>query len=177
MLQSSETMNWTPTRQIMDAKLPSGMQDLTTPTAICAAAIAAETVLAGRHPALVLRSLKQPPWAPRMLVWYIVGIVYYAACFLTSYRIAQRGSSMRSPAFWLLIAVMASNAAWNWLFFRRRDFRLSFFFFVPYSALVAALLFTLLQLGDWLPIALCAIYMLYLPYALAWTFRVWKLNA
>jgi tryptophan-rich sensory protein len=177
MLESSETTNWTPVQHIMNAKLPSGVQALTTPTAICALALAAETVLAGRHPALGLRSLKQPPWAPRTLVWYTVGIVYYAACFLAVYRIAQRGSSVRSPAFWLLVAVMASNAAWNWLFFRRRDLRLSFFFFIPYSALVAAFLFTLVRHGDWLPTALWAIYTLYLPYALAWGFRVWKLNA
>jgi tryptophan-rich sensory protein len=112
-----------------------------------------------------------------MLVWYLIGVGYYDTCFLTLYRIAQRGSSVRSPAFWLLVTVMASNAAWNWLFFRRRDFRLSFFFFVPYSALVAAFLSTLVQRGDWLPAALWAIYTLYLLYALAWAFRVWKLNA
>ena len=71
---------------------------------------------------------------------------------------------------------MASNAGWNWLFFRQRNLRLAYLFFFPYSLLAIAVVAALLQV-DRLSGMVFAIYLIYLPYALAWSFQVWRLNA
>jgi tryptophan-rich sensory protein len=87
---------------------------------------------------------------------------------------------LRSSAFWLILTLMVSNASWNWLFFRQRNLRSAylffFFFFLPYSVLAIAVVAALLQVDRLSGIAF-AIYLIYLPYALAWSFQIWRLNA
>ncbi len=151
------------------------MRTFTLPLFVCLAAVVAETVLAGRDPRRVQRSLKQPPWALPPFAWYIIGAGYYLVCFLLLYRLSVRPSPLQSPAFWLLLVLMALNAGWNWLFFRRGSLRASFLFFVPYCAVAATLAIALLRF-DRVAALVFAAYMSYLPYAIAWTFRVWKLN-
>ncbi|MGE5322631.1 MAG: hypothetical protein ACM3SW_07205, partial [Actinomycetota bacterium] len=77
--------------------------------------------------------------------------------------------------FWILVSVMALNAAWNFFFFRQKDFQKSFRVCAFYSALVLPLLFRLLPqktIASWLLFA----YAVYLPYGCLWTHRVWKMN-
>lgn len=83
---------------------------------------------------------------------------------------------MHSPAFWLLLLLMALNAGWNWLFFRRRNLRAAALFYVPYCAIVAALAIVLFR-ADRIAGLVFAAYVLYLPYGIAWTYRIWKLNS
>jgi tryptophan-rich sensory protein len=82
---------------------------------------------------------------------------------------------MRSLGLTLTMVMMAGNVAWNFLFFRRRDLGLSFWFFLPYTALMLVLLYALSQI-DLVSAGIFLIYFLYLPYALAWGYRIWKLN-
>ncbi len=142
---------------------------------LCAAGAAAEGLLAGKGPQGLLRSLRQPAWSLPMTFWYFIAIVYYSACFLAAYRMALRDKVVSDPAFWGLLALMAANAVWNGLFFRRRDFRASFLLSVPYAALVAGLTVGLLMRDAASAIGL-VVYSIYLPYGLAWNWSVWKLN-
>ena len=151
------------------------MKQLLVPFLVCAASVAAESVLAGGKPNEILRSLRQPRWALDPWAWYLVGLAYYTACFLALYRAGLRGSVLNGQVFWLLVTTMSLNASWNWLFFRRLDFRASFYFFFPYAAVVVWLVITLFK-QDRLVAGVFAAYALYIPYATVWAFRVWRLN-
>ncbi len=143
---------------------------------ICLAAIVAEGLLSG-DASKALRSIKQPSWALPLPAWIVIGLIYYAASFAALFRLLAGGLErpFAAAAFAALIAVLAANAAFNWIFFKRRDFRASFYYYFPYLALVATLIALLMQV-DTLAAAMFLAYACYLPYALAWSYRVWKLN-
>jgi tryptophan-rich sensory protein len=144
---------------------------------ICLAAAAAEGLLAGGDVRRALAEIRQPRWALPLFGWILIGLAYYSACFFVLWRLLGTGLEQTevTAAFVLLAVIMAANAAFNWFFFRRRDFRTSFWFFVPYAVLVAALIVMLSRI-DTPSAAVFVIYAAYLPYALAWSFRVWRLN-
>jgi len=143
--------------------------------AICAAGAAAEALMTGRDSQALLRSLKQPRWSVPEPVWYVIGLGYYAACCLALYRLALRGGVLRQMAFWELIALMAANAAWNGLFFRRQDYRASFILAAVYALLAAVLVVTLSRI-DRIAALGFVLYAAYLPYGLAWNWRIYRLN-
>jgi len=145
---------------------------------ICLIAAGAEGVLAGGDVRRALAEIRQPSWALPLRGWIAVGLAYYAVCFFVLWRLLEAGLERTEviASFALLVAIMAANAAFNWLFFRKRDFRASFWFFVPYAVLVAGLI-ALLSRIDLPSMAAVAVYAAYLPYALAWSLFVWRLNA
>jgi benzodiazapine receptor len=153
------------------------MNNLGFAIAVCVAGMAGEAALAGKDANAMMKALKQPAWALPTWAWYFIGFAYYAACFVTLYRLRNSGLiiPMQSLALALVIAVMIANAAWNFIFFRRRNFGLSFWFFLPYTTLVMALIYTLSRI-DSLSATIFAAYLMYLPYALAWSHSTWKLN-
>jgi len=144
---------------------------------ICVAAAGAEGLCAGSGVSQFMKELKQPRWSPPLWAWYLVGLAYYVACFVALHRVLKTGLQEAAPrvALILLLALMAGNAGWNWIFFRRKNLRLSFWFFVPYSLLAGAVLWSLMQ-ADALAAGVFALYVAYFPYALAWGYGVWKLN-
>ena len=144
---------------------------------ICVAYAVAESLLAGSDVERYLQELKQPPWSLRKGVWFWISFTYYGAAFVILWRLfdlRQTGESTILPLI-LLIAMMTLNAAWNFVFFRRRDLRWSFLWFAPYSLVVLSLLWSVSKI-DFLAAGLLLTYSLYLPYALVWSYRVWKLN-
>ena len=110
-----------------------------------------------------------------MWVWSLIGLAYYAACFLGMYRLLRFRPPYWQLACGLIVVVLAGNAAWNYIFFRRRDLRLSFCFLIPYALVVAVLIGTLFLLDARSAIAFAA-YGGYLPYAAWFSYRTWKLN-
>ena len=144
--------------------------------AICLAAAVAEGLLSGNTSAF-LKSIKQPPWAPPLPAWIAIGLLYYAACFFALTRVLSFGLErpVAAAALAVLIVVMAANAAFNWIFFKRREFRASYYYYFPYVALVAALIALLAQI-DMLAAGVFVAYACYLPFALVWSYRIWKLN-
>jgi tryptophan-rich sensory protein len=81
-----------------------------------------------------------------------------------------------TPTAIALVAVLlAANAAWNWVFFRKRDLWLSFIFFVPYILVALTLALALFRarspLFSWY-----LLYIGYLVYATWWGYGVWRLN-
>jgi tryptophan-rich sensory protein len=145
--------------------------------AVCGAGMISEAALAGKAANKIMRSLKQPIWALPVWAWYLIGLAYYGACFASLYRLVNivSASGTRWLCLALVIAVMTANAVWNFIFFRRGNLGLSFYFFLPYTFLVAVLVYALTRL-DWVSAIVFAIYLMYLPYALIWSHRTWKLN-
>jgi tryptophan-rich sensory protein len=133
-----------------------------------------ETLCAGKGPSIVMKRLQQPPWAFPMPVWYAVGFFYYTMCFAVVYRTTASGRREAVPLM-LIAALMAANAGWNLIFFRLRSLRLSFWFYVPYIALMAALIRALWSV-DRVSTTLLLIYSAYLPYALVWSYFIMKFN-
>jgi len=109
--------------------------------------------------------------------WSVIGGAYYVLFFFF-----LRSALARPPIpFWtsvtltLTAVLLIANASWNWIFFRKKDLGLSFFFFVPYLllafTLAGVLHCTRNPLSGWY-----ALYPAYLAYATWWSYRVWCLN-
>src|SRR3954452_4961514 len=98
-----------------------------------------ETLCAGKEPSGVVKKLRQPRWAFPMPVRDAVGFFYYMMCFAVLYRMTASGRT-EAAALMMIAALMVANAGWNLIFFRLRSLRWSFWFYVPYIVLVAALI-------------------------------------
>jgi tryptophan-rich sensory protein len=140
----------------------------------CAVAVAGEAVFMGKDGRRFMKSLKQPSFALPLWGWSLIGGAYYAICFLAMFRLASRPRADRL-SIGLLIALMATNTFWNYIYFRLRDLRLAFLFSVLYVPLAIALLVALLE-TDLVSAFAFGAYVLYLPYALLLFYRTWKLN-
>lgn len=144
---------------------------------ICGAAAVAESVLAGGGVCQRLAQLRMPAYSPPFALWLVIGLLFYAMCFIVL-RHLLAGAASSGPqlvALMLLILVLVANALWNVLFFRWRDLRASFVAFIPYAVVVAALaavLFRVYPFGA----ALFACYCMYLTYATWWVYHLWRLN-
>lgn len=108
-----------------------------------------------------------------MAAWYVVGFAYYAICFTVVYRLAGSGDHVALLA--TIAVLMIGNAAWNLLFFRKQDLRLSLISYIPYSVVVAGLIIGLWRI-DRVSALLFFAYAAYLPYAVAWSYSIMKHN-
>jgi translocator protein len=153
------------------------MHALTITSAVCITAVAFEALAAGRNARGVLASTHQPAWSLPATVWYGIGLIYYAVLFTCLFRVLTGYSSLPHGGIVLslLILILAANGIWNWIFFRLRRFKLAFWYTVGYSiiclALEAAFIFV-----DPISAMIFVAYVLYLPYALLWTYRIAQLN-
>jgi tryptophan-rich sensory protein len=144
---------------------------------ICIIAAALEGALAGSGVRQRLAALRMPPYSPTFTVWLLIGVVYYAICFIVL-RHLLAAHSVTPPlrvSVVLLLVVLLANALWSVLFFRRRDLRASFIAFIPYSVVVAALVVSLSGIYPF-GAALFMCYGIYLLYATWWGYRLWLLN-
>ena len=73
-----------------------------------------------------------------------------AICFTLLYRFFRSGlpSPAHRLALGLLVLLLVMKAAWNYFFFRRRDFRASLLLNGPYLLVALGLALTLVRLGD-----------------------------
>jgi len=143
---------------------------------VCVVAAALEGALAGGGVRERLGQLRMPPYSPPFALWLVIGVAYYAICFIVLRHLLA--SSFTPPvvgALALLTLVLLGNALWSVLFFRLRDLRASFVAFVPYVLLIAALV-ALLGFTYPLGAALFLCYCVYLGYATWWGYRLWLLN-
>jgi len=144
---------------------------------ICIAAAALEGALAGSGVRQRLAALHMPPYSPPFAVWLLIGLVYYAICFVVLRHLLAI-DAVTPPlrvALALVILVLVANALWSVLFFRRRDLRGSFIAFIPYAVVVSALVLSLSRIYP-LGAALFLCYCIYLLYATWWGYRLWLLN-
>jgi len=144
---------------------------------ICIMAAALEGALAGSGVRQRLTALRMPRYSPPFTVWLLIGLVYYALCFIVLRQLlAAHSVTLASRvALALLLIVLLGNALWSVLFFRRRDLRASFIAFIPYSVVVAALVVSLSRIYPF-GAALFMCYCIYLLYATWWGYRLWLLN-
>ena len=141
---------------------------------ICIAFGALEALCAGRHPAATLRSIRQPGWSPPFWAWAVIGIAWYVICFVSLARLLPRYGETPWPLI-LLLKLMAANALWGIIQFRMKRFDLALWFCLPYAVLLAAFLWAVWPV-DRAPFYLFVGYALYLPYAGAWGWQIWRLN-
>ena len=139
---------------------------------ICIAVAGLEGLVAGRGVRHRLSTLRMPRYSPPFPAWIVIGVVYYAICFIVLRHLLGNGWTV---SLILLVLIMLANALWSVLFFRWRDLRASFIAFIPYAGLVAALVVSLASTYP-LGAALFACYCAYLLYAAWWGYRLWRLN-
>jgi tryptophan-rich sensory protein len=109
-------------------------------------------------------------------VWFVIGAVFYLICFTVLYRLfSLPASGLRDAALALLVGMMLMNALWNYVFFRVRDLFLSFVAGLPYGLMAVGLFALTLKLDRLAALSLLP-YILYLGYAGAWGYGLWRLN-
>ena len=139
---------------------------------ICIVAAALEGVFAGSDVRQRLAALRMPRYSPPFRLWLLIGLAYYTICFIVLRQVLPQ--SFTVPLV-LLILILLANALWSILFFRWRDLRASFIAFIPYAALVAALVVSLVRSYPFGAV-LFSCYCAYLLYATWWGYRLWLLN-
>jgi len=143
---------------------------------ICILGALLEGAAAGPRVREQLASLRAPRWALPFSGWIVVGATYYIVCFAVLFRLLHLpGSLLKSAALATVLLLMAANAAFNLLFFRRGNLYASFLFYLPYSVIAIALAVQLLRL-DRIAFFIFVPYLLYFVYATAWGYQVWRLN-
>ena len=144
----------------------------------CVVSAALEGVLAGRGVKQYMASLRMPRSAPSLPVWYVLGAIYYIACFVVLYRLFALvpESAARTAALALILALMAINAFWNYIFFRARNLFAVLLTGIAYT-LVAIALETCLLRADTTAALVFAPYCVYLIFANYWSYQLWRLNS
>lgn len=146
--------------------------------ATCAAAAALEGICAGKGVKQRFAELSFPTPSLPLWAWFLVGVGYYAIHLIVLHSLLSSHPLQPYTSLALVLAgvVLTANAAWNFLFFRRKDLRSSFFFSVPYALLATALGAVLwMAARDVAP--LYFLYLAYLPYGTWWGYAVWRRNS
>ncbi|WP_188112781.1 tryptophan-rich sensory protein [Mycobacterium simiae] len=145
-------------------------------TAIVVAAICAvlEAWLSGPRPFLLLASLQQPKWALPSWGWMVIGGVFYVIMTTAAATALRSGASGR-PAFALVVAVLLTDSFWNYLLFRCRRIDWAYSYLFPYAALVAGTTWAVFRLSH-VAGMLVALYLAFLPYDMAWSRALMRLN-
>lgn len=149
---------------------------LTYALVVCAISAVLEGVLAGRGVQARFANLRLPRYSPPLPVWFVIGGLFYLVCFTVLYRLFRLpASGLRDAALALIVGMMLMNALWNYVFFRARNLFLSFVACLPYGLVAVALFVLTLKLDRLAALALSP-YILYLGYAIAWGYALWKRN-
>lgn len=145
--------------------------------ALCALSGIAEALFAGRGIGDRLTELRSPRFSLPLWGWAVIAAGYYVICYSVLFRLFELNTalSLRPACITLILAVMAANAFWNYLFFRRRNLFLATIGSIPYSVAAILLLYFLSQ-ADRTAAWIFAPYCVYLIYANVWGFSLWKLN-
>ena len=143
---------------------------------LCAASAALEGILAGRGVQARFEELRLPRYSPPLVVWFVIGGLFYVVCFTVSYRLLRLPpSTLHDAGVALLVCMMLMNGLWNYLFFRARNLFLSLLSFLPYGLVAISLFILTIELDRIAALALLP-YILYQGYAIAWGYMLWKRN-
>jgi tryptophan-rich sensory protein len=144
---------------------------------VCIVGAILEGLAAGNNVKPFFSKLRFPRYSAPLWVWYIIGALYYVICFVILYRLFRYdGDSPLWPAaFTLILIVMATNALWNYIFFRARSLSGAYLLGFPYT-LVAIGLFLCLTQVDKVAAWAFVPYLIYLIYAAWWSYGLLKLN-
>lgn len=145
--------------------------------AACVVAVALEGALSGTKVKARFAELRQPQRSLPLWAWFIIGFVYYVLFFLTLNSLlgSLPTPGWTSAALALVAVLLGANAAWNWVFFRKRDLWLSVVLSALYILATIALAIALFRLRN--PLAgWLLVYVAYLAYSTWWVYSVWRLN-
>ncbi len=121
-------------------------------------------------------ALAKPPWNPPDWVFAPVWSVLYAAIAVAGWLVWRTGrSAARSRALALWALQLALNAAWSWLFFGLQRPGLAL---AEISALLVAIVATIAACARVRPAAAALLlpYLLWVGFAAALNFALWRLN-
>ena len=143
----------------------------------CVVSAVLEGIFAGRGVKDYMSRLRMPRYSPPMWLWYVIGGLYYVACFVVLYRLIDRvpASGIRTTALTLIAVLMGINAFWNYIFFRARNLFLATAAGFPYSIIAIALAICLWQLDHTAAVVFLP-YLVYPIYANFWGYGLWRLN-
>jgi len=143
----------------------------------CGLAVVFEGIMSGTGVKARLAELRFPRGAPRLWAWSVIGGGYYVLFFFVLKSLLDRPPirDWTSVGLSLAVGLLVANASWNWIFFRKKNLRLSYFFFVPYL-LVALMLAAVFQRIRSQVLGWYSLYLAYLVYATWWARGVWHLN-
>jgi len=136
-------------------------------------AAAAVGAVATRQAPEFYAQLVRPDWAPPGWLFGPVWTALYALMGIAAWRVWRKAGF--GSALYLFLAQLALNALWSWLFFAWRLGAAAFAEVVVLWALIAATLAAFLRL-DRLAGALLVPYLLWVSFACALTYAVWRAN-
>jgi tryptophan-rich sensory protein len=136
-------------------------------------AAAALGAIATRQAPEFYAQLVRPGWAPPGWIFGPVWTVLYALMGVAAWRVWRKAGF--GTALYLFLAQLALNALWSWLFFAWRLGAAAFAEVVVLWVLIAATLAAFLRI-DRLAGALLVPYLLWVSFACALTYAVWRAN-
>jgi tryptophan-rich sensory protein len=121
-------------------------------------------------------SLIRPSWAPPSSVFGPVWTALYALMGLAAWLVWRQGGLCAAwSALSLFLVQLAANALWSWLFFRWHRGSLAFADIVLLWVLILATIISFWRIKH-LAGALLLPYLLWVSFAAALNFSVWRLN-
>ncbi len=120
------------------------------------------------------KNLRKPSWTPPDWLFPVAWSVLYFMIAVAGYLVWM--AEPTHPAMLLWAAQLILNAAWSWLFFGRRDMATAL---VDVSAMWLAIAGFIILAWPISPIAsaLFVPYLVWVSFATALNYRVWRLNA
>ena len=139
-------------------------------------AAAAVGAIASVDAASFYAQLAKPAWAPPASVFGPVWTILYALMGIAAWRVSRTGGfAAHRAVLALFVAQLAVNALWSWLFFAWRLGGWAFVDIVLLWGLVAATLVGFSRV-HWLAGALLLPYLLWLTFAAALNYSIWRVN-
>lgn len=144
---------------------------------VCVVGAILEGAAAGKNVKPVFAKLRFPRFSPPLRVWYCIGVLYYATYCSLLYRLLRHDGDegLAYISLVLVIAILAANAFWNYLFFRAQNLLSASILGILYSV-VAIVLFICLMQFDRIAAFIQLPYLIYLVYAAWWSYGLLKLN-
>lgn len=118
--------------------------------------------------------LQKPSWAPPASVFGPVWSTLYALMGISVWLIWRKPQGTRL-ALWLFVSQLAANALWSWLFFAWHQGALAFMEILALLTLIAATIVSFWRLNR-VAAALLMPYILWVAFASALTWAVWRAN-
>lgn len=120
--------------------------------------------------------LKKPSWTPPNWLFGPVWTALYGAMAVAAWLVWRRGGwQQNSAALWLFVIQLALNFAWSFIFFRLHRPGLAFAEIVLLWVAIAATIVKFIGVSKVAALLLVP-YLLWVTYASALNFAVWRLN-
>jgi len=120
--------------------------------------------------------LAKPTWTPPAWVFGPVWTVLYAMMAVAGWLVWRRHGAARRAALWFFGVQLVLNVAWSALFFGLRLPGLAFLDILALWSIIAATLVTSFRVSRAAGILLIP-YLLWVSFAAALNFSIWRLNA